>query len=159
MRFATTMMRREAALRVGGFREPFRIGEDFDFLLRLGEIGKTANLPAILYLYRQHLSSACATLGPRWGAYRDQILELARERREHGSDRLQRGGVVSIAAPENSVSKQFVAETYVQWARFALRNGNRRLAWKYAKSALVAKPGALFNWKTLIRVMLDLKPT
>ena len=74
MRFPATMMLREAALRVGGFREPFKIGEDFDLLLRLSETGKMGNLPEVLYHYRQHLSSVCATLGPQWPAYRDHIL-------------------------------------------------------------------------------------
>ena len=80
MRFPTTMMRRDLALGLGGFREPFRIGEDFDLLLRLSEVGKMANLPETLYLYRQHVASVCSTLGPQWPLYRDQILQLARER-------------------------------------------------------------------------------
>lgn len=159
MRFPTTMMRREAALKVDGFREPFRIGEDFDFLLRLSELGKMANLPDTLYFYRQHLYSVCATLGSRWAAYRDQILELARERREYGRDRLQKGGTISIDAQDSGITQRFVARTYAQWARYSLQNGNRRLAWKYSRLAIYARPAALGAWKILIRVMLNLKPT
>lgn len=157
MRFPTTMMRRQPALDVGGFRQPFSIGEDFDLLLRLSEVGKMANLPETIYLYRQHLSSVCATLGPRWAAYRDEILELARERRERGADRLQRGETVSIAAPEPANTRRLVSQTYSQWARYALMNGNRRLAWKYAKAAVTAQPMAPAVWKTVARVILDTK--
>jgi len=82
IKFPTTMMRREVALAVGGFRGSFKIGEDFDLLLRMSEVGKMENLADTLYSYRQHLASACATLALSWPAYRDEILSLARERRE-----------------------------------------------------------------------------
>jgi glycosyltransferase involved in cell wall biosynthesis len=116
MRFPTTMMRRDPALRVGGFREPFKIGEDFDFLLRLSENGKMTNLPDVLYLYRQHVSSVCATLGPDWPIYRDRILELARERQHSGKDQLQRGGSIFIGTTANKDRKQTERLVYLDWA-------------------------------------------
>jgi glycosyltransferase involved in cell wall biosynthesis len=154
MRFPTTMMRRDLALRVGGFREPFRIGEDLDFLLRLSENGKMANLPDTLYLYRQHISSICATLGPRWPIYRDCVLELARERERYGKDRLQNGGSLYIAEAANTDGKQIEWQVYLGWAGHALRNENISLAWKYACAAVSRRPASRAAWKMVIRILL-----
>jgi glycosyltransferase involved in cell wall biosynthesis len=158
MRFPTTMMRRDAALRVGGFREPFRIGEDFDLLLRLSEVGRMANLPEILYYYRQHLSSVCAVLGPRWPIYRDHILDLARERRVNGRDRLQNGETLAIAAPTTMDRRLIESQVYSSWVRYALRNDNIPLAWRYARSAVARRPASMSAWKMMVRVAMRMRP-
>jgi glycosyltransferase involved in cell wall biosynthesis len=150
VRFATTMMRRELAMRVGGFREPFRIGEDFDLLLRLSENGKMANLPDILYLYRQHISSACATLGPAWMAYKEHILELAKERRQTGTDRLQRGETIRIETIKDEDNRRHQWQIYVYWANHAFANQNFPLAWKYARAALKRQPMSRKAWKVAV---------
>jgi glycosyltransferase involved in cell wall biosynthesis len=155
MRFPTTMMRRELALRVGGFREPFRIGEDFDLLLRLSEHGKMANLPDSLYIYRQHVASICATLGPRWPAYRDQILQLAAERRRDGKDRLQNGEILHIGATENPDRYHSESRVYLDWAGHAYLNGDFPLAWKYACRAIARWPTSRAAWRMLLRVILS----
>jgi glycosyltransferase involved in cell wall biosynthesis len=154
MRFATTMMRRNLAIRVGGFREPFRIGEDFDLLLRMSELGEMANLSNTVYFYRQHLHSVCASLGPGWQAYRDQILALARERQELGQDKLQRGEVVAIDEGKPGNIKHLESHTYLRWAQAASENGNIPLAWKYAVAATIAQPLAKEAWKNLVKVVL-----
>jgi glycosyltransferase involved in cell wall biosynthesis len=158
MRFPTTMMRRDLALRVGGFREPFRIGEDLDFLLRLSEHGKLANLPDALYLYRQHISSICASLGPQWSIYRDQILELARERQRNGKDRLQNGGSLSIPTSAHPDPRQNEWRAYLSWAGHALTNEDFPLAWKYARAVVTRRPTSKAAWKMLLRVLLRAGP-
>jgi glycosyltransferase involved in cell wall biosynthesis len=158
MRFPTTMMRRDIALRAGGFREPFRIGEDLDFLLRLSENGKMGNLPDTLYLYRLHISSVCATLGPQWPAYRDRILELARERQRDGKDRLQNGGSLHIERLANTDGEQFEWQVYLGWAGHALMNENISLAWKYARAAVLRRPTSQAAWKMVIRILLRAGP-
>ena len=110
------------------------------------------NLPDVLYLYRQHGASVCASMAPQWYAHRDQILDLARERREQGSDRLQRGEVVEIAAAHRSPSARAVAKTYAFWAHCALQNGDRRRAIRYARSAVSADPSAWRHWANLFRM-------
>ena len=158
MRFATTMTYRSAALGVGGFREPFLMGEDLDLLLRLGEAGKLGNVTRTLYFYRQHLQSVCASLGARWLAYRELILSLARERRELGSDRLQRGELVVLGPVAEAPDTKRVSHTYVHWARCALINGNRRLAWKYSRAAIVRHPFLMPAWRVLTRTALGMVP-
>jgi GT2 family glycosyltransferase len=48
------MMRRDAVLAVGGYREAYRHAEDYDLWLRMAERYRMANLPDRLLLYRQH---------------------------------------------------------------------------------------------------------
>jgi len=152
-RFPTTMMRRQTAQNIGGFREPFKMGEDFDFLLRLGEKGQLGNLSDALYLYRQHITSVCAMLGPRWHAYREEILKLAAERKETGRDRLQNGETITINAPDKTNKAQIIAEVYVSWVRRALAIGDIPLAWSHALDAIRAEPMRLANWKVALRVI------
>jgi glycosyltransferase involved in cell wall biosynthesis len=159
MRFPTTMMRREAALRVGGFREPFKIGEDFDLLLRLSEIGKMANIPRVLYYYRQHLSSVCAALGPQWPTYRDHILDLALERRTKGTDRLQNGAMLTIVSKVATDMRPLESQVYLSWAQYALRNDNIPLAWRYACAAIARQPASMSGWKAVVRMAMHLRPT
>ncbi len=150
IRFASTTMRRDVALEVGGFREPFRIGEDLDLLLRMSEVGKMGNLAEIVYSYRQHASSTFVGLSPQWLNYRDAILELAKERREFGTDRLQRGETVTVGSASKFTLASNVAGVYAEWAGYALRNGSFDHAWKYATLALRTKPMSPRFWKLYI---------
>ena len=147
-------MRRDVALKVGGFREPFRIGEDLDLLLRLSEVGKMGNLPETVYSYRQHASSTFVGLSPQWLNYRKAILELAKERRELGTDRLQRGETVTIDSTSEFTMAGNVAGAYAEWAGHALRNGSLDQAWKYASAALRTKPFSPRLWKLYIATVL-----
>jgi glycosyltransferase involved in cell wall biosynthesis len=49
---ATAVVRKDAADRIGGYREGYLAAEDMDFFLRLAEHGQLANLPEVLYHYR-----------------------------------------------------------------------------------------------------------
>ena len=146
IRFPSTTMRRDVALKVGGFREPFRIGEDLDLLLRLSEVGKMGNLPETVYSYRQHASSTFVGLSPQWLNYRNAILELAKERRELGTDRLQRGETVTVDSTSTFTLAGNVAGVYAEWAGFALQNGSFDRARKYATVALRTKPFSPRFW-------------
>ena len=52
-----TMARRSALLQVGGYDESMIASIDLDLWLRLGEVGKLANLPDTLLQYRLHAQS------------------------------------------------------------------------------------------------------
>jgi glycosyltransferase involved in cell wall biosynthesis len=156
IRFATTMMRRDIAIEVGGFREQFKMGEDFDLLLRMSEVGKMANLPDVLYRYRQHLSNVCnsSMLSQYWWPdYREAILALARERRERGTDKLQRGEKVAFTVSRPANRKRQEAITYAGWAHAALRSENFPLADKYAWAAIRTMPFTAEYWILLLRIV------
>ncbi len=53
----STMFRRDAYDRVGGYDARFRYAQDFDLWLRLSSMGTVANLPARLYAWRQSAAS------------------------------------------------------------------------------------------------------
>lgn len=157
MRFPTTMMRSEPARRTGGFREPFRLGEDLDLFCRLSELGRMANLPEVLLEYRQHPRSASAVLAPQWEAYRTTILALAEERRAGGPDRLQRGEAVVVPrVPPGAADAP--EDIDLRWARRALEQGYWRTAWKYGLAALRRKPLSLSSWKLFTRITLSTLP-
>jgi hypothetical protein len=61
----SAMMRREAALRVGGYDPDMMLAEDLDLWLRLAEIGALANLPVSLVQYRLHFESVSEQAGLR----------------------------------------------------------------------------------------------
>jgi len=50
----TAMIRRQAIVEIGGYREQFPVAEDLDLFLRLAERGRLANLPEMLLSYRVH---------------------------------------------------------------------------------------------------------
>jgi glycosyltransferase involved in cell wall biosynthesis len=149
-RFPTVMMRTQCAREVGGFREPFVIGEDLDLFIRMSEKGRMANLPDVLVKYRQHPQSITAVFRSRWRAYLNLILELAEERREGGLDRLQRGEAVQVDV--SMVESESPATTHARWARRAMQSGNRAAAWKHALAAIRAEPVASIGWRTFARV-------
>lgn len=155
MRFPATMMRRAVAVGVGGFREPFVGFEDFDFLLRLMEAGRLANLAEILIWYRQHPDNISRRLTSRWPVCRDAILALARERAASGRDRLQRGETLSLSFPIRSSSADTARwRSHDEWARQALAAGHMATARKHARKALGLAPHRLASWKLGARLLL-----
>jgi glycosyltransferase involved in cell wall biosynthesis len=125
LRFGSTMQRRSDALAVGGFRSPFPMGEDFDYLLRIAEKGRVANVPDVLYDYRQHLRNTCTVYGSGWDSYRRIILDLAAERRESGHDRLQRGEKLTVPTIAIDNDRAFVPFVLFEWSKGAFASGDR----------------------------------
>jgi GT2 family glycosyltransferase len=147
MCFPTVMMRRDAAVKAGGFREPFKIAEDYDLCLRLLELGRVENLPEPLVDYRQHLASTVNSR--RWEAdtYAALANTLARERRETGTDRLQRGEPVSLNFGPGLAARENAFDTQLRWAWWALTAGHVKTARKYAARTLRIAPFRKESWR------------
>lgn len=79
----TVMFRAEAARRVGGYRAAFEAGEDYDFWLRLADIGEIAILPELLIRYREHGGSVTRTRELRQ-IYSARLAKLASAERRAG---------------------------------------------------------------------------
>lgn len=154
--FCASMMRTKTVRDVGGFRAPFRIGEDFDLFLRLIEVGSIENLPDILVRYRQHPSSISAPnqMGKAWSSYFPIIMDLARERRRQGVDRIQRGEPINL--PQDSESAPIEATSdatlHAIWARQAQSHGFTRSALVHAVIAIWRQPLSLTGWRALAHV-------
>ena len=56
-----TMVRRQLALDLGGFRSAFDYAEDYDLWLRIAEKAQLANLPEVLTYYRSHSGQVSRT--------------------------------------------------------------------------------------------------
>jgi GT2 family glycosyltransferase len=79
----TVMFRADAARQVGGYHAAFEAGEDYDFWLRLADIGEVAILPQILIRYREHGGSVTRTRQLRQ-IYSARLAKLAAAARRAG---------------------------------------------------------------------------
>ena len=75
---STVMMRRSLVEQVGEFDESLRLGQDYDYWLRVAQISQIHTLQRPLALYRQHAQSATAR-GARIN-YGAKVLTMALER-------------------------------------------------------------------------------
>ena len=143
------MTRRQAALEAGGFRKELRICEDRDLVLRLKEIGEIVILPDVLVDYRQHPGSVCHSMSQAIMEYSALVDRLADERRETGSDRLQRGEASAVEIPIELHQPTAAWRTHRKWAWWALGAGNVATARKHAWRAVRRAPWAVENWRAL----------
>ena len=87
------MLRPEEVKRVGGYRKELMPCEDFDLWLRLGEVGRLANLPEKLLTKRLFAGSAVATNLEKQEKLVKQILDDTwKRRRLGGSPEMPPGG-------------------------------------------------------------------
>jgi glycosyltransferase involved in cell wall biosynthesis len=149
MWFPTVMMRRDVAIAVGGFRHPFVIAEDYDLHLRMAEAGRVANLPDRLLFYRQHFGSTVNSRVWQAATYSGLARALAHERREHGSDRLQRGESVELRFPEALSYDENALRLRTRWAWTALMAGHLDTARKHAALIAAQNPLRAESWKLL----------
>ena len=77
----TAMIRREAVISVGGYREEMKHGEDYDLWLRLGERGRLANLEEVLLRYRIHPGSKTERFHEEQHRYGKMASDQACDRR------------------------------------------------------------------------------
>jgi len=133
---ASVVIRREAIMSVGAYREDYRHAEDIDLFLRLAEVGTLANLPEVLYIYRQHLGSVGYAQRSEQANATRRAVEAAYKRR----------GLPTRPRPSAPEMPQSQADAHRKWAWWALMAGNVATARKHALKALIAEP---FSSKSL----------
>ncbi len=144
---ASALYRVDALRRIGGYREGFEGGEDTDLHLRLAEVGRLANIPKCLYLYRKNLA----------GVTFAKMAEGSRAAETAIRDALSRRGLDTDVTPRlPSDSNPEPAAVWAVWAHHALEAGHRDTARHYATKALRATP--LQHWKLALRVWLGVRP-
>ncbi len=138
-----SVYRREALRRCGGWRDDYGWIEDLNLFLRLGEVGKLANIPEVLYSYRRHVASVCAV---NYDAMRSKIEALLREvYQRRGMD-----GKPNLARLRPDLMKQdSPAQTMRHWACHAIEQHNGRIARRHAWAALCREPWSIQSWKVL----------
>jgi glycosyltransferase involved in cell wall biosynthesis len=144
IRHPAVMMRRDAVLKLGGYREQFKTAEDLDLFLRLAEQGKLANLSDILLEYRLHLGSVNFSKSEQQRQEVITVLEEAYARR-------------SLEIPEKVVamanhSRQLTpAYHHRNWSEAAFLAGYYSTARKHTLLALQKAPFSLDTYKFLYR--------
>lgn len=140
---SAVMIRKDAFVGVQGYNEIYRVAEDHDLWLRLGEIGKLANIPDVLIKYRIHANSISATK-----------RELQRANCLHACEAAwQRRGVTSTFEYGDwrmSDTKESHLEFYLNYAWKAWRHGFRDTWRHYAWKAVKLAPGSKNAWKALV---------
>jgi glycosyltransferase involved in cell wall biosynthesis len=123
------MFRKDSLIRVGGYCQEYEHAEDLDLFLRLAEVGRLANIPEVLFEYRQHLASI---------GYTKRILQRDSANRAVSDAHRRRGltyhDVATIQTPEKEPS---LAEIHSKWAWWALSAGNIGTSRKHAYRALM----------------------
>jgi glycosyltransferase involved in cell wall biosynthesis len=137
------MIRASALRQIGGYCEDFKTAQDIDLWLRVGEVGKLANLPTPVLKFRLHESSVSESKRHEQRQSAKTACERAWKRRgidgKYEADEPWRPG-------KDRASRHKYALQYGWWAFNAGENATaRHYAWRAIK-ALPAKAG---GWKLL----------
>ena len=136
----SAMMRTEAVRRVGGYRGRHNVSEDQDLFLRLAEIGRVANLPEPLLLYRRHYQSVMHTQWEQREQVKERIVREAYERR-------------GLPMPADWKFDEWKptpqARQLREWGWAALKRGNVSIARKHAIGAVRSAPLSGEAWKLM----------
>lgn len=134
------MMRLAVLRRIGDYNASYRYAQDKDLWLRLSEVGRLANLPEPLLMYREHAKNI--------GSVR-RAEQFEGLRRAVSAACLRRGlplpddSVLPTPRPENETERRR------NWDRAAVRSRQYATAWKHLRSVLRAEPGVARNCITL----------
>lgn len=140
----TAMVRKDAIVGVGGYREEFRHAEDLDLWLRLAEVGKLSNLSEFVLRYRLHSGSVSQANG---------LLQQSAAERACASAWFRRGVEGRFEAVElwratdnrDSMHKFALRYGWIAWG-----NGYHKTWRSYAWKALRLRPFALSSWRLII---------
>jgi glycosyltransferase involved in cell wall biosynthesis len=133
----SVMFRTEVVRQLGGYRELVPC-EDFDLWLRLGEVGRLANLPENLITKRLFPGSIVATTLDKRRRVLDRIMREAWERRHLPGDPPAPPGVIADRA-----------DLLRQWGWMALQGGHVKTSRRYALKALRAQPFRGETWRLI----------
>jgi glycosyltransferase involved in cell wall biosynthesis len=138
-----TMFRTSALKAVGGYRTDLRIHEDHDLFLKLAEIGRLANLPEILFQYRQHSISAVSTYAREHVSALESVYQHAWKRRGLTGVR----PIPAIAPHPADAEKNLKRDRL--WGWMSLKSRHLEAARKYARRGLRRAPFSADSWKLM----------
>lgn len=139
------LIRREALGQVGGYNPQFTYAHDLELWLRLGEVGKLANLPQAVIQFRLHQSSVSENKRYEQRHFCKLACERAWERRH------LTGMTFDSAEPWRPGKDRASRVRYaLQYGWWAFNSGERRTALIYATRALRVCPWSVKGWKLLV---------
>lgn len=141
------MFRRKAFIQAGAYREAYRYVEDLDLFIRMGMVGRLANLEAVLLRYRVHLGSTNARRRDLQAARTQGLLREFQELRKSLG---MTDPVPQDVAPPNAGSTSR-ADVLFDWVIRALRAGRPLLAFYYAMRIPLLQPLSFHAWLMSLR--------
>lgn len=133
----SVLFRTDVVRRLGGYRDLMPC-EDFDLWLRLGEVGRLANLPERLITKRLFPGSIVATTLDKRQRVFEQIMADAWQRRNLPG---------APPAPRQPLAGR--ADLFRQWGWMALKSGNVATSRRYALRSLRAQPFRAASWRLM----------
>lgn len=147
----SAMMRRSAVLAVGGYDGSMYPAEDLDLWLKLGEIGKLANLKAAVLKYRQHDRSISDRRQAEQTQKRRQACQNAWKRRG-----IQ--GQFHESEPWRPVDRPSRHRFITMYGWWFFNAGKRQDALIYSLKAISTLPWAIGGWRLLICTLIKPLP-
>lgn len=139
------MIRTDALRAVGGWRSDHYPTEDLDLWLRLGEVGRLANLRGAVLEYRLHAGSiSAAGAEGRQRAAARRCCEDAWQRRSIADGRFD-AGAPWRPGPDRASRQRFL----LRYGWWAWHSGERRTSAVYALKALRLAPWSRRGWTLL----------
>ncbi|GAB4376943.1 MAG: hypothetical protein Kow00121_25070 [Elainellaceae cyanobacterium] len=149
----STLFRRDLMLQIGGYDETMCPSEDLDVWLKLGELGKLANLRETVLKYRQHDKSISEL----------KQAEQIQKRRESCERAWKRRGVegqyqFKEAEPWRPIDRPSRHRFMTMYGWWFFNRGQRQAAIAYAIKAIQALPLHPEGWKLLACALIKPLP-
>jgi len=136
----TAMLRREALVTIGGYREQYQYLEDYDLWFRLVEKGHLGLIPKVLLKHRLHCNSVSHGKAEQQKEMIDVIIT------EH---RMRRGLRPLPYSAWRYETPATPIEAHRWWGNLAAANGYYRTALKHATISLQEAPLSPISWFAL----------
>ena len=156
----SVMFRVKCIKEVGYYREEFDLVGDYDLWLRISEIFDLANIPEPLFKWRININSISVRKKVLQDRYALLAIELAKERRQSGKDKLQSLNKVEIdkflgelISDTRIQDKRKIAEGYCFWSRILFGGKDYKGAFKLIFKSFVSYP---LNKETWVLFFKDL---
>lgn len=154
--FCTWAVRADLLRQVGGCRTWFATGEDMDLQFRLAGVCRVWFDPGPCYRYRLHEQSVTHTQAQALRQfYETMAKEFARQRREEGTDDLERGNPPDpprATGGQAPLLREQIQGFLNSRAWKACRNGRRGEALSLGLRALMAQPRKPASWTNFVKL-------
>jgi glycosyltransferase involved in cell wall biosynthesis len=151
------MFRRECLSSVGAYRAEFEFAQDYDLWLRISESYKVANLEQPLYQWRAGGGAVSLTRRATQYGYHFLAIDLAKERRKTGVDKLaslqqeeRRAFIKEEFRRHRTARRQAAARDYYGWGLRLYRIGNLRGSLRLLLRAIASSPLERDLWLQLV---------
>jgi hypothetical protein len=137
------MFRKSASDQAGGYCTDFKYAHDLELWLRLGEVGKLANLPQTVLQFRLHASSVSEKNRVEQRSFARQACERAAERRGVAST------FIASEPWRPGTDRESRHSFALQYGWWAFNSAQRRTALLYGLKAVGLQPLKSTGWRLL----------